>query len=277
MGWLKSDSAKSDSERYLNIIYFLDASQTKTIKVSVARLKIVLGLFVAWLVWFGVSSYLNIRLWSDRAQLEARLKASLAALFQYEVQYDRVYDRAYGNASNKNRVASQSDEEPRKAAPAREVEADAQPTEQANVPEAVSVDTKLEVKVAKPVVEVGESELDVRFDLVSSVTEGKAQGYIYGIAEFKTDAGETIKIMSPEGIAADETIDPKQAVSFAIRRFKQQNLSFTFDPRKPGYFINVQIHVLSRNGIGRDVYDVPVQIRIGQSKASLEQPAKSPG
>ncbi len=282
MRWFKSESKKNDRERYVNVIYFIDASQTRTIKISVARAKLVFAALALWILCFLLSSYFNVYLWQERLALESRIKTSLATIFRYEVQYDGVYEHAYGETKksividtpelhdNKS-TSTKEDQEP---------EVDTEDAVGASEIAGLEESQKLAVTVAKPVVEVSRDKLDLRFDLISSMASGKAQGFVYGVAEFKTDSGEKLLIVAPEAVATranGEGANLKKAVSFAIRRFKQQNLSFSFDPAKTGFFTNVQIHVLTPDTSVVNTYNVPVQIRIGKSPSNHETQAETSG
>lgn len=95
------------SKRQLNIIYFVDSSRTRTIKLPLGRVSVLLLLFAAVALWSVGSAFLLNGAYEERADLTKKLRTSLATVFDYETRFDGVYDVAYpsGKATPASTVA----------------------------------------------------------------------------------------------------------------------------------------------------------------------------
>ncbi len=85
------------SKRQLNIIYFVDSSKTRTIKIPLGRVSVVLLLLSAVGVWSVASAFVLNAAYADRIDMTRKLRTTLATVFDYETRHDGVYDLAYPN------------------------------------------------------------------------------------------------------------------------------------------------------------------------------------
>lgn len=291
------------SKRQLSIIYFVDSSKTRTIKLPLGRVTVVLLILSAGIVWSAASAYLLDKAYTEQVDLTQKLRTSLATVFEYEARYDAVYDAAYPSArgiqpavqavAKKEApppVASALANIPSEEPSATEAEADAAgaagegahaaaaKAQAAKTPEAslepmpVS-DTAATggkgapVAVGNPVIEAGKEALQVRFDLTNR-NGGRAEGHIWAVAEFKTDAGDVSYIADPPdvGVKSDGDVKhPAQSSNFGIRRFKKMSFSFPVNKELNGTFTGIKIGVTDKSGANRTTYNVPVEIRIGRN------------
>ena len=316
------------SKRQLNIIYFVDSSKTRTVKIPLGRVSVVLLLLSAVGLWSIGSAFLLTAANADRAGLTRKLSASLATVFDYETRYDGVYDVAYPSgktnvpspplqarpvaaapapsvasalaklpANEPSATAAEADaaagtdglaEHPgppakalaAKALPrARETAETAEPKaaklgkaenvpEKSDKPAKASIGAKgTPVIVGNPVIENGANALQVKFDLTNK-SSGRTEGYIWAVASFKNDKGETIYIADPPnvGVKADgDVADVLKSSNFGIRKFKKMSFTFPVNKELNGTFTGIKIGVTDKAGANRTTYNVPVEIKVGKT------------
>jgi hypothetical protein len=296
------------SKRQLNIIYFIDSSKTRTIKIPLGRVSALLLVLSAVGVWSVGSAVLLNLAYGERTELTTKLRTALATVFDYETRVDGVYDIAYpsGKTGAGPSVAKAESETPPPAVEtalaklasdeptgtAEEVDAAGANGEDGGVqmPAAKSLSAKslpkaretaesrkpepsdpsasgAPILVGNPVVESGGSGLQVRFDLTNK-SGRRAEGYIWGVASFKSDKGEVTYIVDPPtlGVKTDgEVADPSRSANFGIRKFKKMSFNFPVDKGLNGTFTGIKIGVTDKSGANRTTYNVPVEIKIGRN------------
>jgi hypothetical protein len=135
------------------------------------------------------------------------------------------------------------------------------------------------IKIDNPVLELGTRALELRFD-IRSRGNARAEGYVWAVAEYKTDSGKNLYIGAPPSIevqANGEPLFPKKSNKFAVRYFKRKKLSFPIDKKEPGTFVGIKIGVMSNTGDDRMNYKVPVNIRTDKGTSSVDATNKHPG
>jgi hypothetical protein len=305
----KLDSAPSNAgrKRQLNLIYFIDASRTHTITVSLGQLRVMIAFCVGLIVWSIASIALVASLLSDRANLLSRLHVALNTVFDYETRVDNVFDLAYPQPKASRPPVAQVEVKPVTASPAEpslppppEAQFESKPEHNqesiaasdsagsASIADAGAAKTKSNdipdstedavVSISRPVLLTHPTSLELRFDLTTRSGVDLAEGFIFAIAEFTTDQGERQFIGAPRDIAVSESGIPKlplKATSFAIKRFKQKGFKFPIRANISGTFTKLHIAVIGTKGNPISAYDLPVQLRIG--KHGWEKNAQSGG
>jgi hypothetical protein len=304
----KLDSAPLNAgrKRQLSLIYFIDASRTHTITVSLGQLRVMIAFCVGLIVWSVASIALVASLLSDKANLLSRLHVALNTVFDYETRVDNVFDLAYPQPKASPPPVAQVEVKPTTASPAEpslpsppEAQAEAKPeqnqdgiaatdstgssstadaaakTKSNDIPESTE---DAVVSISRPVLLTHPTSLELRFDLTTRSGVDLAEGFIFAIAEFTTDQGERQFIGAPRDIAVSEAGVPKlplKATSFAIKRFKQKGFKFPIRANISGTFTKLHIAVIGTKGNPISAYDLPVQLRIG--KHGWEKNAQSGG
>ena len=305
----KLDSAPSNAgrKRQLNLIYFIDASRTHTVTVSLWQLRALIAFGVGLIVWSVASVALVGSLLSDRANLLNRVHLALNTVFDYETRVDNVFDLAYPQPKVSTPPVAQVEVKPAPASPVEPslppppvAQTETQPEDNQEsvaasdsasstaIADARSAKTNLNTKpestedavvsISHPVLLTHPTALELRFDLTTRSGVDLAEGFIFAIAEFTTDQGERQFIGAPRDIAVSETGTPKlplKATSFAIKRFKQKGFKFPFRANVSGTFTKLHIAVIGTKGNPISAYDLPVQLRIG--KHGWEKNAQSGG
>src|SRR5262245_5829204 len=87
-------------QKELNIIYFIDAKKTKTVRISLRNFYYLLGVFVVFCVWSVASLGLTFHLMSKNKNAEDNVQKLLSDIFNYQVKYEDVYQKAYPNNAN---------------------------------------------------------------------------------------------------------------------------------------------------------------------------------
>ncbi len=115
MGKSDPEQPQSPRKKTLNIIYFVDSSRTRSLKIPLGRAQLTLFLALGTMVWAVGSALLLAQAHKDNDGLTRSLRASMATVFEYETRYDGVYEIAYpgkGAQSDEALIAA--------ASPARE-------------------------------------------------------------------------------------------------------------------------------------------------------------
>jgi hypothetical protein len=136
------------------------------------------------------------------------------------------------------------------------------------------------VLIENPVLESASNSLELRFDIKNKLSSARAEGYVWAVAEFKTDKGKVIYIGAPTGIevrADGEPTYPRKSNKFAVRYFKRKKFSFPVNISEPGTFTGIRIGVMGNVGDERMIYKVPVNIRAGNGTAKDGAPKTNPG
>jgi hypothetical protein len=126
------------------------------------------------------------------------------------------------------------------------------------------------VVVGNPVIENGGNALQVKFDLTNK-SSGRTEGYIWAVASFRNDKGETSYIADPPnvGIKGDgEVADITKSSNFGIRKFKKMSFTFPVNKELNGTFTGIKIGVTDKAGANRTTYNVPVEIKVGKAEST---------
>lgn len=291
-------------KQFLNIVYFVESSRTRTLKIPMGRVHLLLFCALAVLGWSVASTAIISLLVNDRAELVGSLKQTMQTVFDFESLYDGVYERAYPSgklqssktlASSPGQSSSRStsqapgqasaqktsvNENPSKqvvSAPKTEVvgkkEEKTAPTSPSITPavegnKAESNGKNVDVTVSNPVVKTSVDRLNLTFDLTNKNGSEKSEGYIWATAEFKTESGDVHILKAPLSISANEKgeiTDHRRASYFAIRRFKRNEFSFDLIKGYAGTVVGVKIGISDKPGANKMIYDVPLGIKVGSS------------
>lgn len=95
MGKSDPEQPQSPRKKTLNIIYFVDSSRTRSLKIPLGRAQLTLFLALGTMVWAVGSAMLLAQAHKDNDGLTRSLRASMATVFEYETRYDGVYEIAY--------------------------------------------------------------------------------------------------------------------------------------------------------------------------------------
>lgn len=292
-------------KQFLNIVYFVDSSKTRTMKIPLGRVQLFLFCALILIGWSVASFALIGVLLRDRSDLLSNLKHSMQTVFEFESLYDGVYETAYpsGKLQPTKKVAT-STEAPTSSSAAKTVE-----TEHHKIPEKTSAtpatkepsastkkaetsakseadDQKqsktIDVEVSNPVVKTYPERMSLTFDLTNKDLNEKSEGYLWATAEFKSESGESSLLRAPLAIevtADGEIKDHKRATFFAIRRFKRNEFQFHLKKGVSGTIVGVKIGVSDKPGANKKVYDVPLGIKVGTLKQNSQNQdnGKKPG
>jgi hypothetical protein len=292
-------------KQFLNIVYFVESSRTRTLKIPMSRVHLLLFCALALVGWSVASTAIISLLVNDRAELVGSLKQTMQTVFDFESLYDGVYERAYpsGKLQSSKTLSASSGQAPNQKPT---VAADTAPKSVANdskqteveqqeqkaqtvaaaastpAPEVNSSDSvgkNVEVTVSNPVVKTTDNRLNLTFDLTNKNGSEKSEGYIWATAEFKTETGDIHILKAPLSIEADskgDITDHKRALFFAIRRFKRNEFSFDLMKGYSGTVVGVKIGVSDKPGANKMIYDVPLGIKVGNASQQNKKmvPAK---
>ncbi len=271
MGKSDPEAKASLRKRQLNVIYFVDSARTRSFALPISRLNVILFGVLALLTWSVAAAFLIVWLTKDREEVAGQLRASLATVFEYEARHDNAYDIAYPPAGKASaaKVAAVPSPAPAPSPPPAAAETAAAKNAPATSAEEGDEEAG-NVTVSNPVLSAGSNALELQFDLTNKSENDRAEGFIWAVAEFKTDQGERIFIGAPKEIQVQDEGEPKlpqKSSSFNIRRFKKKGFSFPFVKGKSGVFTGVKIGVMNRSGDDKTTYKVPVEIRVGKRSA----------
>lgn len=130
-----------------------------------------------------------------------------------------------------------------------------------------------QVQVNNAVIEPRARELEIRFDLSNKSEKGRAEGYIWAIAEFKDNNGQTRYLGAPKEIAVSaqgEPSYPKRSNLFGIRYYKRKSFVFPVAAQDAGTFTSIRIGLLDMNTNTRTDYNIPIEIKYPLEAASAK-------
>jgi hypothetical protein len=289
-------------KQFLNIVYFVESSRTRTLKIPMGRVHVLLFCALVLVGWSVASTAIISLLVNDRAELFGNLKQTMQTVFEFESLYDGVYERAYpsgklqttktvAGGSNQNSPANRSVQSANtkpaisssetsskhvvndtKQDEVAKQERPKQTVAEVTVSAAPLADPaggkNVEVTVSNPVVKTTDDRLNLTFDLTNKNGSEKSEGYIWATAEFKAESGEVHILKAPLSISANskgEITDHRRASFFAIRRFKRNEFSFDLMKGITGTVVGVKIGISDKPGANRMIYDVPLGIKVGSS------------
>lgn len=292
-------------KQFLNIVYFVESSRTRTLKIPMSRVHLLLFCALALVGWSVASTAIISLLVNDRAELVGNLKQTMQTVFDFESLYDGVYERAYPSGKLQTSktltisTSSSSNQKPTVVAETGSKQAvndvkqvDVAKQEQKQQVASAPVSTpqveenksdtsgkNVEVTVSNPVVKTTQDRLNLTFDLTNKNGSEKSEGYIWATAEFKTETGDVHILKAPVSISANskgEISDHRRASYFAIRRFKRNEFSFDLMKGFTGTVVGVKIGISDKPGENKMIYDVPLGIKVGSSSQQIKKtgPAK---
>ncbi len=251
--------------RYLNVIYFIDANRTRTLKFSIGTSYLTVGALTVAVVWSLIATGLLIR---DRfviAEMSTHSKSLLDTVFNYQTRYDEVYEKAYPNPVGNNDSVAEDDETTVAETPKIVENAPkVKKKDNANVEPQKSILPIDEAAIAK---DKGGSEtspiglpiaidnfastllgksLTIRLSLKNLNSPTKSSGAISGTANFVDTNNQAHAIIGRPSRSGDE------AEHFNIRYFKNKNLVFDAPKDLAGKFTNVVVTIRDDSGRSKE-------------------------
>ena len=258
----------------LNVIYFVDANKTRSLKISL-RSAIILLIFLALVMLWSLSSLLVLtRQMKAIHRNETRISSLLDIIFDYQCRYDHAFDRAYPQNQTHDKglpvaaefskktstVTSPPPHEPQKprteqiAQEPKETPKDASDenvisdlsTQSPQTEEARKVPGEnFNVSVDALKVALFSNKLQVRFAMRNTDSPSQNEGYVMGVAKFETEDGTTIYIPTPSNINVDPTNGSPNSMKlgyrFSIKYYKKRTMEFLSPAGKSGHFVSANI------------------------------------
>ena len=97
----RKKSPFKSQKRALNVVYFLDAKKTKSIKIPMPMVKLLAAGTILTLVWTVVSFFIVGALTNKVSNLSEELVELNQVIFDYQARFDGVYEAAYPNEKSK--------------------------------------------------------------------------------------------------------------------------------------------------------------------------------
>ncbi len=258
------------ADRHVNLIYFVDAAKTKTVRVSLRTASIMAIACGVVVLWSFASGVLLVRLEAKQSDLRSELSTSRAVIFEYQTLHDGVFERAYPEVKDRKFAAASippgkqmAAVEPEKVAPkATEAPVMTDTPEKAKM--VSREDPKSPVSLSNPSVIRRDGVFEVFFDLRNSDSSKKAEGYIWGIAAVERQGGERISLTVPKSLTVSVAGDPlntEHGQRFGIRRYARRSFVFSLPSRFEGRVLTVDIAFSGQAGRYRSSYTIPVNLR----------------
>ena len=243
----------------LNIIYFVDANKTRSLKVPLRSALILLFFFIIVLLW-SLGSLLVLNLQAKTTHEDGkRITALLDIIFDYQCRYDHAFDRAYPQIQNQEKteiiaarepnklpvetsaaiiakeeeeVTTPSMEEPKKSqeepkkehvTPVQESLTKVGGGEPASA-ESISTPAAQDFNIAVETLKVNllAQKLQIRFAMRNTDSPKQNEGYVLGVGRFVTDEGTTIYVPTP----SDIPIDPASGKPTSMRLGYRFNIKY---------------------------------------------------
>jgi hypothetical protein len=279
----RKESPFKAKSRVFNIVYFLDAKKTKSLKVPLPVLRIVLACFVMCLCWTVGSVFLVDHLMDRIHELDNRLVESNAAIFDYQVKFDGVYDIAYPKGdldlyslvSGQPGVADFEDQDDVYDADAAMTQAEQVAQQKKGSLSAKPVAHKIDrnendalksaiepedpkifpsLKIGRAKIKHG-NNFTVLSILIKNSAKGKVAGKVWAVATLKEQESEKY-FVSPEPVGVDNTglaMTPSKSKRFALKNFSSKKFKFRIPKKDREKLDHVKVGLLSKNGAYRTV------------------------
>ncbi len=304
--------ARSERQRFLNIIYFMDSRRTRTLKFTLRSASITLGVLAVLLTWSFIASGLLIHEYQTNSDLRQQTRGLLSTIFSYQTRYDEVYENAYPEKESlSSSVAASKAEE--------DVEDEIEAEEQDEVPngshlaaksladsknpsstsEAIAkspdpkeraVSQSLEEKLKKlefPIVienfstQLYSGTLVARFSLQNNNRPNKSSGLVIASAKFVDDKQKVTMVdMEVENGPSDETSEGIESSSdqhYNIRYYKNKKFSFIKPKGQLGDFASVAITLKGEDGRKKEFsFAIPRNNSYQPSETAQPEAAKGP-
>ncbi len=253
-------------KRLLNLIFFIDASKTRTFVMPMDRAAIFAVVVGMTALWALISVVLVAKYKSENTQLRTKLQTALNTVFDYQTRFDDVFERAYPESVGKDYLAAKTPDTPR-SQPQQEapsVAAKNPPAETTKPSEKkAAVESNADAVEKLALVEeiswkLKGSNLDLQFTIKSPEPNTKVEGYVWGIARFESADGQVSYVGVPSEIDVDEQGEAsasQRSYLYSIRFLKRRNFSFAAPADVAGVFNEVKIFLTSKKG-QKTVYPV---------------------
>ncbi|MDD9952154.1 MAG: hypothetical protein OXT67_11385 [Zetaproteobacteria bacterium] len=230
------------TKKILNIIYFVDASRTRTIRIPTGVFSALTMIATGLIVWAFVSFFFIGQHVKSERELSQKLRAAMDTIFEYQSRYDGVYEKAYPKSIPRQSVAMSRDvhgsselveNKPGVQVDVPLLEAEGSSVEEEDKSQRRSAivlalrgdkpDKEVGVHIEKPVALVAAKLFEVEFGLKNTNSPLKVEGRIYATAFLSDKDGKEYTIYSHRdgGDGAGDS-----AAWFSIRYFKQKTLKF---------------------------------------------------
>ena len=301
---VNKQTPKSNRQRFLNIIYFIDSNKTKTFKFSLNASYGIVGALIFTVLWSLVSTVLLFDSYSHSNSQSERVRSLLSTIFNYQTRYDQVYEKTYTKDSIPQRLAKYENKEKEEAKKKAEMVANkpvaakvekialaakATPIIEAVKPDEVKAKPKVAqngliatvpkpestdpIKMNRFKLSKQGNKLKLNLAIKNLVRPEKANGFVVGYARFIGLDGKTTIVSSPPGFKEGQKIkrlDLPRSHRFSIRYYTKKSLLFDLPDKKGGTFESIKIIVKVK---GSD--DVDFMYNIKGSKGAFAPVAKS--
>lgn len=260
----------SGRQRQLNIVYFIDASRTRSLRIPMGRLKLILagcGLVVLWALF---SIALVIQGAMRRDAMGDSMKTLLSALFEYQTRYENVFEMAYPDKPATvvaSSIENPSDDIALPPTDAAAVSLESTPAAPPVENDSVDVPATDVPSAQKLVVSGGSAAFGLKVERLAAGGEGsrfsltvdlrnknnpaKAEGSIYIAVQVQYADGKTVWVGWPssvqikgDGIAAA----PDKATPYSIKNFKSQEVDIEIPGRTSGKVGEVRVVLRGKDG-----------------------------
>lgn len=191
----RSPKPRDKSQQILNIIYFFDASRTKSFKITRKSFMMLLLLLSGALAWSIASVFVVYHGSSEIYRLRSEVSGTLETLFHYQSKYDQIFKIAYPTIIEKKAA---SDEE--------ELQASTQSDNEAPIKEQKPIPPPA-IIIEDPTIRWRDrdQQYDLSFAIRNARTPTRTSGRIWGIAKFSTQGNqEALYVASNPGLEIDK-------------------------------------------------------------------------
>lgn len=272
---VSNQNPKSNRQRFLNVIYFVDSNRTQTFKFSLGMSYAILGALITTILWSLISTVLLINSYSHTSNQSDKIRSLLSTIFNYQTRYDGVYEKSYPSgdmpkklpelddyktkgqpiADSKSKtneteetvsLAAKASKPTPKAVPKAEVKPEAKTNP--NQPTRTHPD-KTEgnyIKINRYNLQKRRNGVNLTVSIRNMIRPERATGYIVGYARFISLDGKTHIISSPGGFTEDQTIkrlDLPRSHRFSIKYYTKKSLVFNLPNKMGGTFESIKIFV----------------------------------
>ena len=248
------------SQRYFNLVYFVDTGRTRSVVLRLDRLIFGVSVFGLLVLWALTSFFVLTKLTMENKKLNTKLKQSLMTIMDYQTRYDDVFEKAYSEGLNQPNQIKAAPAVPKVVSSSTQTQEDEAQSVDAASSESLQESDKIIVQdVSSKMIQ---NDLNVQFAIKNQIEGTKAVGKVWAVAVFEKTDGSKIFLSHPSQVKLDpngQAIEPILATPYNIRFYRKREFSIKAPQGIQGSFKSFVLYVTNK---GDAPISYPFQVKV---------------
>ena len=245
----------------LNIIYFIDSKQTKSLKIPLKAAGWLAGSLIIIVLWSFSSLAVLVQSYTKTGELSSKISSLKHVIFEQQVKLERVYEKTYQDhtkesdqssaISDESSPTDHSSSNTASTNPVSVIKNPSQANEKIVAEKNSNITEDSHVKIETARIKSTQNQLELNFSIKNLDSPKQKEGNVIGVAKYIGPDGSSQLITSPPGISLSGEGRPdnlKTGFRFSIKYYKERMLFFTTPKVRGGSFEKVSIFTLDDQG-----------------------------